>query len=329
MRIERTPTIAAVLASLCLGHSAPEADAALRLPHLFGNNMVLQQGRPVPIWGWADPGERVAVRIQQKNGNAVANATTTADQNGRWRLHIGPLQVGGPYTLTIQAGNTVTLRNVLVGEVWVCSGQSNMGWPVSRAKNAQQEIARANWPQIRLFTVAHRVAEQPVDDVEGEWRLCSPETVGSFSAVGYFFGRELHKALKVPVGLIHSSWGGTPAESSTAISQRRSSTATRRASPRSGVTRMALRSGLSSVRRKASAMTIASSRGPGQGVSARPSSAAGPGAGSAAQRSVVSTGRSASRSRATRADRGAGPTALGHATTPRWTASSGSRSITA
>jgi sialate O-acetylesterase len=123
-----------------------------------------------------------------------------------------PPKAGGPYEMTFSGKNKITIKNIMVGEVWVCSGQSNMQWSVKQSANPEQEIADANYPDIRLFTVARKVAEQPQPDCSGNWTLCSPETVPDFSAVGYFFGRELHKELNVPIGLIHTSWGGTPAE---------------------------------------------------------------------------------------------------------------------
>jgi sialate O-acetylesterase len=127
-------------------------------------------------------------------------------------VKIQPPKPGGPYEIGIKGNNTITLKNILIGEVWVCSGQSNMQWSVRQAANPEQEIAAAGYPKIRLFTVTRKVADKPQSDCEGSWITCSPETVPSFSAVGYFFGQELHQQLDVPVGLIHTSWGGTPAE---------------------------------------------------------------------------------------------------------------------
>jgi sialate O-acetylesterase len=182
------------------------ASADVTLPALVGDNMVVQQGVPVRIWGKAAPGERVTVSMAGKSAAATAGA------DGRWEVRIGPFEAGGPHTMTVAGRNTVTVRNVLAGEVWVGSGQSNMEWPLQDARNGAEEIAKATYPEIRLFTVAKRTSLTPLDDVEGRWAVCSPDTVGSFSAVAYFFGRELHGRLGVPVGLIHSSWGGTPAE---------------------------------------------------------------------------------------------------------------------
>jgi sialate O-acetylesterase len=182
------------------------AKGDVRLPHVIGDRMVLQQKTPVPIWGWADPGEKVTVTL------ASDAVTTTADAGGNWSVKFAPLAAGGPLKMTVAGKNTVTISDVLVGEVWVCSGQSNMQWPVNRADDAEEEIAAADYPQIRLFTVTRNTAEEPVDDCEGQWAKCSPQTVPEFSAVGYFFGRTLHDRLDVPIGLINSSWGGTIAE---------------------------------------------------------------------------------------------------------------------
>ncbi|HXW13702.1 MAG TPA: sialate O-acetylesterase [Terriglobia bacterium] len=190
---------------------ARTAAADVRLPALIGDNMVLQQGRQVAIWGTADAGEQVTVSMAEQK------ETATADSDGKWKVEFGPLKQGGPYEMTVAGKNTVTLHNVLVGEVWVCSGQSNMEFTVSSpyaggVKNADQEVAAAHYPLLRLFIVKKAVAGKPQTDVEGRWVVASPETVGNFSAVGYFFGRELHRTLKFPVGLIDSSWGGTEAE---------------------------------------------------------------------------------------------------------------------
>ncbi|MCS7305052.1 MAG: sialate O-acetylesterase [Thermoguttaceae bacterium] len=182
--------------------------AEIKLPRLVSDHMVLQQKTEVRLWGWADPDEQLTVQFADRK------ASTKADPEGRWEVKICTSEAGGPYELTI-AGKTsyITLRNILVGEVWVCSGQSNMAWSVAASLNSQQEIASANYPKIRLFTVARKVSEKPLEDCEGAWVECSPQMVSGFSAVAYFFGRHLHQELGVPVGLINSSWGATPAES--------------------------------------------------------------------------------------------------------------------
>ncbi|MBC7286772.1 MAG: sialate O-acetylesterase, partial [Armatimonadetes bacterium] len=144
---------------------------------------------------------------------AGQSAETTADENGKWLVSIGPFEPGGPHTMSVRGSNEIVVNNVVVGEVWVTSGQSNMAWTVLGAANAQEEIASANYPLIRLFTVPRHPSLKPEEDVPGgRWVECSPQTVPGFSAVAYFFGRELHKRLGVPIGLIHSSWGGTAAE---------------------------------------------------------------------------------------------------------------------
>jgi sialate O-acetylesterase len=182
--------------------------ADVRLPAVISDNMVLQQGKKVPIWGWAEPGEQIMVSISWHS----MQWGVTADKDGRWIFKMNSPSAGGSYEMTISGKNTVTIKNILVGEVWVCSGQSNMQMAVTQSANAQQEIAEANYPDIRLFTVERKVADQPQSNCVGSWVKCSPQTVGDFSAAAYFFGRELQKELNVPVGLIHTSWGGTPAE---------------------------------------------------------------------------------------------------------------------
>lgn len=193
----------------------PAGGGSLRLPAIFGDHMVLQSNVPVPIWGWAAPGEEVAVIVKGK-----LHRVTKASPDGRWMVKLPPQPPGGPYELIVRTRNeTVRFIDVLFGEVWICSGQSNMEWPVQWARNAQQEIATANFPQIRFFIVEKAVALEPQSDCKGRWVVCSPETIGGFSAVGYFFGREIHKQLKVPVGLIGTYWGGTPAESWTDLEE--------------------------------------------------------------------------------------------------------------
>lgn len=185
---------------------AGAARADVRVPSVIGDNMVLQQGRRVRLWGTAEPGERVTVSF--KGETARANA----DARGRWEVFTGPHKAGGPFELTVAGRNTLTFRNILVGEVWVCSGQSNMEWSLMNAQDGARESAQADYPFIHLFTVRKATSDHPLEDVEGHWVVTTPQEAAQFSAVGYFFGRELHRRLKVPVGLIHTSWGGTPAE---------------------------------------------------------------------------------------------------------------------
>jgi sialate O-acetylesterase len=200
--------------------------ADVRLPAIIGDNMVLQRGEAAVIWGWAEPNEKITV-----SGSWNSESwQVTADRDGKWMVKIEPPQAAGPYEMTIagsasspQAGkNTIVLKNILVGEVWICSGQSNMEMGIGLVNNARQEIAAAEYPQIRLFHVTLKSSGQPQTDVEGNWKVCSPENISTgniwegwpkgFSALGYFFGRELHKQLDVPVGLICSAWGGTRIE---------------------------------------------------------------------------------------------------------------------
>lgn len=184
---------------------AGAADRPLVHP-LFTDHMVLPRAVPAPVWGWTEPGREVRVSL------AGQTAAATADATGRWQVKLGPLAAGGPHTLRIEGPQTIVVQDVLVGDVWVCSGQSNMEWGLWGVNNSPQEIAAADHPQLRLFTVPKRVATRPEELVSSQWQVCSPQTVAGFSAVGYFFGRDLQKALEVPIGLIHTSWGGTVAE---------------------------------------------------------------------------------------------------------------------
>lgn len=181
------------------------AQADVRLASLFSDNMVVQRETDAAFWGWAQPGEKIAV-----TASWGATASATAEADGSWRLKLKTPAAGGPFTITVKGQNTIELKNVLSGEVWLCSGQSNMGMTVNSVTNAQLEIAAADYPQIRLLSVSLTTANEPQKEckVRG-WELCASNTVGSFTAAGYFFGRKLHKDLKVPIGLINSSWGGT------------------------------------------------------------------------------------------------------------------------
>ena len=183
--------------------------AEVTLPALLSDHMLIQQNAPVRVWGKADAGEPIKVEFQ---GQTMAAA---ADTSGHWQVFLAPTPAGGPYELRI---NTRIIHDVLVGEVWVGSGQSNMELPMTRVQNAETEIAAATVPQLRLFTVKKTVADQPQDDVQGSWQECTPSSVKSFSAVAYYFGKEIQQTQHVPVGLIHSSWGGTPAQAWTAKS---------------------------------------------------------------------------------------------------------------
>lgn len=192
--------------------SALHAD--VRLPHVLSDHAVLQRDRPVHIWGWATPAAHLSVRFHNQTVRAVA------DRLGEWSLWLAPESAGGPYTLTVSGdGPAVTLTDLLVGDVWFASGQSNMeiplkGFPGSAViKNAEQEIAAATHPKIRLLLVDKKSSDYPLNDEPDTWTLCTPETAADFSAVAYFFGREIAAKENVPVGLIDSTWGGTPADS--------------------------------------------------------------------------------------------------------------------
>jgi sialate O-acetylesterase len=205
-RIGLNRSVVLILSVLLINVGAVLAD--VRLPAIIGDNMVLQQDQKATIWGWADPGEEVLVAVSWHN----MKWAVTANRSGKWVYKMNPPKAGGPYEMTLSGRNTITIKNILVGEVWVCSGQSNMQMTVQSSNNATEEIAAADYPNIRLFTVQRKVAQEPQKDCEGSWSLCSPQTVPGFSAVAYFFGRELRQRLNVPVGLIHTSWGGTPSE---------------------------------------------------------------------------------------------------------------------
>jgi sialate O-acetylesterase len=185
------------------------AQANVTLPAIFSDNMVLQQQSEVTIWGWAKPSEKVIVTCSWDN----SEVSTQGNKYAQWLVTVKTPTAGGPYSIKIQGNNTILLNDVLIGEVWICSGQSNMEWTANmKIMNAQQEIEAADYPNIRFFSVAHKSAENKQLDVNGRWEACSPETMQNFSAVAYFFGRELQRQLDVPIGLINSSWGGTPAE---------------------------------------------------------------------------------------------------------------------
>ncbi len=196
----------ALLFALALCAALP-LQAEVRIPNLLSSHMVLQREKPLEIWGWADPGERVQVAFE---GQLLK---TKADAQGAWSVTLKAMPHGGPYTLVISGQkNTITLEDILLGDVWVCSGQSNMQWKLIDSDNGAAEIAAANHPGIRLFTVPPVARGVEVQDVEGTWKVCTPETVPGFSGVGYFFGRELNTQTGIPIGLINSSWGGTRVE---------------------------------------------------------------------------------------------------------------------
>lgn len=194
------------IAAVAVISVAPALRADVKLPAVIGDNMVLQRAIDVPIWGWADPGEKVTVTLGKQAKSA------TAGTDGKWLVRLDSMEEGGPATMIVSGTNRIEVQNILVGEVWVCSGQSNMGFTVRSANDAEKEIAAADYPQIRLFSVPLVGTQEPQYDCKGKWVVCSPQTAGSFSAVGYFFGREIHRALKIPVGLVNTSWGGSSCE---------------------------------------------------------------------------------------------------------------------
>lgn len=202
------PLFALLAASL---FALPAAAPAAVKPHgLFTDNMVLQRDAVIPVWGAADPGEKVTVALGDQR------VETVAAPDGNWRADLKPQRAGGPYTLAISGNNQIELKNVLVGEVWICSGQSNMQWDIHASADPAATIAASANPQIRLFTVPRQGKPQPQTDVEGAWAECGPQTVGGFSAVAYHFGAALQKQFNVPIGLISTNVGGTAAQRWTA-----------------------------------------------------------------------------------------------------------------
>ena len=199
-----------VVVSLLLAPSSmPQAQADVKLPKVIGDHMVLQRDRPLPIWGWADPGEEVTVKLDE------ATAKTKADAQGNWKVVLPAMQADGKaHRMTVNGKNKIELDDILVGEVWIGSGQSNMEWGLNGCHNAQEAIPAATDSQIRLLHVDKVQTPEPAKDVQAGpgWKVCSPETVSGFSGVLYFFGQRLRKDLDVPVGLINSSWGGSPIE---------------------------------------------------------------------------------------------------------------------
>src|SRR5436190_2316541 len=202
----------ATLGLLLALSSSSKAHADIRLPNVFTSHMVVQQDKPIVIWGWAAPNENVTVQI------ADGKRETTANEKGEWKVTLPAMKAGGPHTLKVSGSSEVQLEDVMVGEVWLCSGQSNMEMGIGMSKDGKDEIASANYPGIRLLMVPNRWTPTPQTNFDAAWKICSPTTIaesgwGGFSAAGYFFGRELHKKLGVTVGLIDATWGGTRIES--------------------------------------------------------------------------------------------------------------------
>lgn len=212
---------AAVLAAASAAPALPSSGTAdnngsLRLAALFTDHMVLQRDALCPVWGWAAPGQTVTVSLSGAETTGTSTTAALAGPDGKWTARIGPFAAGGPCSLTVATdAQSVTLRDVLIGEVWICSGQSNMDWPVRLSRDPEATIASSSDTLLRLFSVPHRSVPLPLPDIPdaAPWKLCGPETVGGFSAVAYFFGKDLRERLNVPVGLIKTAAGGTPAES--------------------------------------------------------------------------------------------------------------------
>jgi len=180
--------------------------ADVRVPNVFSDHMVLQRGQENRVWGRGEVGEKVTATI---GGQSVS---TQAGADGAWMLMLPKMEAGGPHQLSIKGNNEIVLKDILVGEVWVCSGQSNMRWPVKQSNDADIESLTANYPKIRMINFPNVGTQEPIWSHDAQWKVCSPETVGDFSAVGYFFGRQLYETIEVPIGLINNSWGGSAAE---------------------------------------------------------------------------------------------------------------------
>jgi sialate O-acetylesterase len=183
--------------------------AGIRLPAIISSNMVLQQQSKATLWGWADPAEKIFITTSWNNG--VDSVVTSGD--AKWKINITTPAAGGPYTITLKGWNTIVLDNIMIGEVWICSGQSNMEWSSNQnLKQIVDELPNSSNNNIRLFHIPKTTSVNPQENTPGKWMVCSPESLKGFSGVGYFFGKKLQHDLNVPIGLINSSWGGTPAE---------------------------------------------------------------------------------------------------------------------
>jgi len=206
----RTP-VRPLAAAILLGCGAHVANCAVKLPGLLSSHMVLERDRPIHVWGWSDPGEKITVELHGVSRSAVGSDL------GTWSVYLPPERAGGPYRLTVSAKNEIILEDVLIGDVWFASGQSNMemplkGFPGAPLKDSPQEIAHATQPELRLINFPKKAVDFPQRDTAASWTACTPETAANFSAAAYFFGRELNAHEHVPIGLIDATWGGTPAE---------------------------------------------------------------------------------------------------------------------
>ena len=179
---------------------------ALKMPNIFGNHMVVQQKMPVKVWGWTNPGQAVTVEMAGHSASAKAGA------DGRFDVSLPMMDAGGPHTLTVKADETITMDDVLVGEVWICSGQSNMQWSVNSSNDADLERLAAKNPKIRMINFPQVGRQEPILTHDRQWQECTPDTVGGFSAVGYFFARQLNETIDVPIGMINNAWGGSACE---------------------------------------------------------------------------------------------------------------------
>ncbi|MDP1560220.1 MAG: sialate O-acetylesterase [Pirellulaceae bacterium] len=192
---------------LCVSSFTTSALAQTKLPHFFSDGMVLQRDAAIQVWGWDSPNTKVTVALGEHTASA------TSDDKGQWSLSLPAQAAGGPLKLTVKGSKSIDLKDVWMGDVWLCSGQSNMEWPVAASANRDAEIAAGNHPMIRHIKINHRPSATPESDLPTEgWKVCTPETVGGFTAVGYFFARHLRTEVDVPIGLIGSNWGGTRIE---------------------------------------------------------------------------------------------------------------------
>ena len=208
MRYERSwrSVVSAGLLVVVWSWAASPLYAEVKLPHVIGNHMVLQRDQPIPVWGWADADEAVTVELN------THKATTRADSDGKWNVRLPSMSAGGPFEMVVSGKNTIRLTDILIGEVWICSGQSNMEMGINSVNSTKEEVAGAKYPEIRLFQLGWKTSAHPLPDVDASWRVCSPKTIAEggwfnagFSAVAYFFGREIHTKVNVPVGLIDSN----------------------------------------------------------------------------------------------------------------------------
>ncbi len=198
-----------VAGSVVLAAGTGTLRAEVRLPAILGDGMVLQRESAASLWGRSAPGAEIRIAATWTGGSATARA----DERGEWRASVATPGAGGPYEIRFEGDGERTLRDVWIGEVWLCSGQSNMEWSLARFPDEAGAIDSAEFPRIRLFDVDNRLSNHELRDVRGTWRTCSPATAGAFSATAFHFGRKLHRELDVPIGLVTADWGGTPIRS--------------------------------------------------------------------------------------------------------------------